>query len=139
MIALDIIKECVDSTTMETVDIDTTFIDLNYASDLTENLKPYPNVHIVSGKYEENIRRILKDKSGCNVFLYVDPYGIKALQYSLFDGFSKGPFNSIELLLYMNSFGFIREACHALGTTFDDKALFDDLVEYAPTKMDASE
>jgi three-Cys-motif partner protein len=139
LIALDIINECTGSTTMDTVNIDATFIDLNYAANLTENLKDYSNVHIVSGKYEDNIRKILKDKTGSNVFLYIDPYGIKALQYSLFDGFAKGAFNSIELLINMNSFGFIREACHALSTTFDDKALFDDLVEYSPTTLDASE
>ena len=66
-------------------------------------------------------------------------YGIKALQCSFFDNFAKSRFNSIELLINMNSFGFIREACHALGTTFDDKAIFTDLVEYEPTTMDASE
>ena len=38
----------------------------------------------------------------------------------------------------MNSFGFIREACHALGTSFNDKAIFDDLVEYDPSKMHKS-
>lgn len=38
----------------------------------------------------------------------------------------------------MNSFGFIREACHALGTSFNDKAVFDDLVEYDSYKMDKS-
>ena len=38
----------------------------------------------------------------------------------------------------MNSFGFIREACHALGTSFSDNTIFDDLVEYDPTKMDKS-
>ena len=35
----------------------------------------------------------------------------------------KGRFNSIELLINMNSFGFIREACHAMGTCFEDKSL----------------
>jgi len=39
----------------------------------------------------------------------------------------------------MNSFGFIREACHAMKTNFDDKELFEDLVEYEPSKMDDSE
>jgi len=39
----------------------------------------------------------------------------------------------------MNSFGFIREACHAMGANFDDKEIFDDLIEYEPTKMDTSE
>ena len=139
LIALGIIDECLASTTMQSTQIEATFIDLNYADDLKENLKAYPWVNIVSGKYEDNIKSILRGKEKCNVFLYIDPYGIKALQCTFFDSFAKGLFNSIELLINMNSFGFIREACHAFGTTFDDKALFDDLVEYEPTKMDASE
>lgn len=139
LIALDVISQCQANTTATGTSIEATFIDLNYAADLQENLKDYPWVKIISGKYEDNIRGILKNKSGCNVFLYIDPYGIKALQCSLFDDFARGRFNSIELLINMNSFGFIREACHAMGTTFDDKEIFDDLVEYEPTKMDASD
>lgn len=139
LIALKIIDECLANTTMQNAQIEATFIDLNYAEDLKENLKKYPRARIVSGKYEDNIHSILCGKDGCNVFLYIDPYGIKALQCSFFDDFAKGNFNSIELLINMNSFGFIREACHALGTSFDDRFLFDDLIEYEPTKMDASE
>ena len=139
LIALDVISQCQANTTATGTSIEATFIDLNYAADLQENLKDYPWVKIISGKYEDNIRGILKNKSGCNVFLYIDPYGIKALQCTLFDDFARCRFNSIELLINMNSFGFIREACHAMGTTFDDKEIFDDLVEYEPTKMDASD
>lgn len=139
LIALGIIDECCALTTIQQPQIEATFIDKNYADDLKENLKDYPWVNIISGKYEENIKSVLRGKENCNVFLYIDPYGIKALRCSLFDNFAKGRFNSIELLINMNSFGFIREGCHALGTTFDDKALFDDLIEYEPTKMDASD
>ena len=139
LIALDIMDQCSAATTLQQrPNIEATFIDLNYADDLRNNLSAYPWVRIVSGKYEDNIKSILRGKENCNVFLYIDPYGIKALQCSFFDSFAKR-FNSIELLINMNSFGFIREACHALGTTFDDKAIFDDLVEYEPTKLDASE
>lgn len=139
LIALKIIDECLANTTMQNAQIEATFIDLNYAEDLKENLKKYPRARIVSGKYEDNIHSILCGKDGCNVFLYIDPYGIKALQCSFFDDFAEGNFNSIELLINMNSFGFIREACHAFGTSFDDGSLFDDLIEYEPTKMDASD
>lgn len=39
----------------------------------------------------------------------------------------------------MNSFGFIREACRAMGSNFMiDDSFFDDLIEYAPTELDAS-
>lgn len=139
LIALNIIDQCCAITTMQDTKIDATFIDLNYADELRKNLTDYPWVKIVSGKYEDNIKAVLRGKENCNVFLYIDPYGIKALRCSLFDYFSKCHFNSVELLINMNSFGFIREACHVLGTTFEDTALFADLVEYDPTKLDASE
>lgn len=80
LIALNIVNECLDTTTMVDAQISMTFIDLNYADELKENLKDYPWVTVISGKYEDNIKEILKDKRGSNVFLYIDPYGIKALQ-----------------------------------------------------------
>lgn len=138
LIALEVIDKCQEITSMESTQIEATFIDLNYADDLRNNLKDYPWVKIVPGKYEDNIENVLKGKERCNVFLYIDPYGIKALNCSMFDKLSKKRFNSIELLINMNSFGFVREACHALGTSFSDKTIFDDLVEYDPSKMDKS-
>ena len=141
IIALDTINECVSKTTMASSYIETTFIDLNYGEDLKKNLSGYPRVNIISGRFEDNIDGILQNKNGYNVFLYIDPYGIKALNCAMFDRFANNGFYSIELLINMNSFGFIREACHAMGTTFsiDDKAIFDDLVEYDPTELSASD
>ena len=95
LIALEIIDQCRASTTMQQAQINATFIDLNYADDLRRNLGSYPWVKIVSGKYEDNIKTILRGKENCNIFLYIDPYGIKALQCSLFDEFAQGHFNSI--------------------------------------------
>ena len=71
-------------------------------------------------------------------FLYIDPYGIKALNCSKFDEFANGQFNSVELLINMNSFGFIREGCRVMGRQFtvDDDSFFDDLVEYEATMLD---
>ena len=141
VIALDIINECLASTKIVQPQIRASFIDLNYANDLRNNLQCYERVNILSGKYEDYIPGILQKSRGCNVFLYIDPYGIKALSCSAFDSFSKAPFNSIELLINLNSFGFIREACNAMGVQLkiDDPTLFEDLVEYDPSKMAASE
>lgn len=138
IIALEIISEALKKSKMISPKVESNFIDLNYADDLEKNLCQYKNVNIISGKYEENIGNILKNKNYYNVFLYVDPYGIKALDCSQFDNFAKS-FNSIELLINMNSFGFIREACHVFGEIFDDPDIFEDLVEYSPTKLDSSE
>lgn len=142
LIALDIIQQGLASTKLTgNTRIGAAFIDLNYASDLEMNLSAYTGIRIVSGAYEDTIEDLLKAKAGCNVFLYIDPYGIKALDCTKFDAFANGQFNSIELLINMNSFGFIREACNAMGTKFkiDDDGFFDDLVEYDPTILDTSD
>lgn len=142
LIALDIFQKGLAKTKMYgKARIGATFIDLNYASDLEANLSAYPGVEIVSGAYEDTIDELLKSKTGWNVFLYIDPYGIRALDCSQFDAFANGQFNTIELLINMNSFGFIREACNAMDTKFkvDDSGFFDDLVEYDPTILDATD
>ncbi len=142
LIALEIMQEELNSSTISGhFQIAPAFIDLNYADDLRVNLKDYPEVKIVSGAYEDTIDELLKNKGGCNVFLYIDPYGIKALNCSKFDEFANGQFYSIELLINMNSFGFLREGCRAMGKQFkmDNDTFFDDLVEYDPTRLDASD
>lgn len=142
LIALEIMQQGLTSSTMSGhLQIAPAFIDLNYADDLRTNLKDYPGVKIISGAYEDTIDELLKSKGGCNVFLYIDPYGIKALNCSKFDEFANGQFYSIELLINMNSFGFIREGCRVMGRQFavDDDTFFDDLVEYEPTRLDISD
>lgn len=140
IIALSTISDCLGQTKMNLCTVQPFFIDLNYADDLRENTKDYEGIKIISGKYEESIDGILCDKTGCNVFLYVDPYGIKALDHRLFVKFSTCyKFNSIELLINMNSFGFIREGCRVLGEDFDNESMLEDLVEYDNTRLDTSE
>ena len=134
LIALHTIQDCLGQTTMTQSNIQSYFIDLNYAADLAKNLREYSDVNIVSGKYEEKIEGILANKNGSNVFLYVDPYGIKALDCALFDSFARHGFYSVELLINMNSFGFIREGCRVLGVKFEDDIL-EDLVEYDTTQL----
>lgn len=143
IIALKARDDCLKRTKMD-IDvrsaIDMTFIDLNYADNLQMNLASYNNFygepHIVSGRYEENIIDILKEKQGQNVFLYIDPYGIKALNTKLFDEFQTMGFNTFEMLINFNSFGFFRDACRVMKVDYcEDAALtdLDDLVEYDPT------
>ena len=141
LIALDIMQQALASTKKNGhLNIAPAFIDLNYAEDLKKNLSIYPRVKIVSGAYENIIDDLLKSKKGYNVFLYIDPYGIKALDCSKFDKFANGQFSSIELLINMNSFGFIREGCRVMGSSLKmEDSFFDDLVEYEPTVLDASD
>jgi three-Cys-motif partner protein len=138
LIALDIISDCLQSTQMEDAKIQTCFIELNHAEALKKNLDGYENTYIISGKYETTIENLLQNKQGYNVFLYIDPYGIKALNCTLFDKFANYNFNSIELLINLNSFGFMREACRTLGANYNDVGELNDLIEYEPTRLDTS-
>ena len=140
LIALNTIQDCLGLTKMNGWSIKPFFIDLNYADDLRTNLAEYGDLGIISGRYEDEIEKLLADKSECNVFLYIDPYGIRALDYELFQSFStQYRFNSIELLINMNSFGFIREGCSVLGVPFEDASIFEDLIEYESTKLEVNE
>ncbi len=122
--------------------IDTCLIDKNYGNELQTNTAEYGNrngdIQIVSGKYEEQIERLLLGNRDKNIFLYIDPYGIKALDYGLFSRFSDYRFPSIEMLINMNSFGFMRAACRALSVNYILDESLDDLVEYEPTQFDDS-
>ena len=89
-------------------------IEGKYGNDLSSNVGERDAI-IYSGKYEDKIDEILKKCIGKNVFLYVDPYGIKSLHFDKFNLLKKYHFNSIELFLNLNSFGFFREGCRLLG------------------------
>lgn len=138
LIALEIIDSCLKSTNMQAAKVDCCFIDLNYASDLRANLCGYKSVDIISGKYEENINELLSSRRGQNVFLYIDPYGIKALNCNIFDSFSQMNFHSIELLINLNSFGLMREACRVKKIKYQGIEEFNDIKEYDPSDFDTS-
>jgi len=141
-IALKIRDDCIGRTSVQGARIDACFIDLNYADDLNNNIADYRNTNgnitVISGRYEDEIERLLATKRGVNVFLYIDPYGIKALDYGLFSKFADYGFNSIEMLINMNSFGFMRAACRAMKVDYVIDESLDDLVEYEPTQVDDS-
>lgn len=116
------------------------FIELNHASDLNSNLPPDPNqrCEIISGNFEEQIIPILenaaKENKRQNVFLYIDPYGVKALDANLFDALP-GIFNTAELLINLNSWGFLRMAFALKNTEFRESTdeILKDLEEYDPS------
>ena len=146
-IALQARDTCLSKTTLENSKgkIDTYFIELNHAQTLNENIADFNNGYgqqkVISGKYEDKIEELLSNKQGMNVFLYIDPYGIRALDYGLFEKFSTYGFHSLEMLINFNSFGFFRDACRAMGVVYsNDEALrdLDDLIEYAPTEISTS-
>lgn len=145
LVALQARDSCLSRTMSLHGKIDTCFIDLNYAEELSINIADFNNIFghptVVSGKYEEKIEEILSGKRGANVFLYIDPYGIKALDSALFDKFETYGFHTFEMLINFNSFGFFRDACRVMKIDYQNDEAFedlDDLVEYEPTQVSAS-
>lgn len=113
------------------------FIELNHAKELENNIPcEFKNLcEIVDGAFESNIISILNkaitSNKKTNVFLYIDPYGIKALNADLFDSLYS-TFNTAELLINFNSFGFVREACRVKNISFreNESEILKDLEEY---------
>ncbi|NLD06096.1 MAG: three-Cys-motif partner protein TcmP [Synergistaceae bacterium] len=113
------------------------FIELNHYKELEDNI---PSQHrsrceVIPGKFEENITHILNQamllNHHLNLFLYIDPYGVKVLNATFFDKLTAA-FSTAELLINLNSFGFIREACRVRKVTFreQEEEIFSDLEEY---------
>ena len=74
LIALEVFQQGLASTKLDgKASIESTFIDINYASDLELNLRNYKGINIIPGAYEDIINELLMSKTGYNVFLYIDP------------------------------------------------------------------
>jgi len=67
--------------------------------------------------------------------LYIDPYGIKPLDYRFIIDFRNGNFNTLEELINFNTFGFSREGCRALFNRINscDDEEIDNPYELEPT------
>lgn len=113
IIALNQSEEAIKNSSNKSANISCHFIEGKYGNELSYNIGDR-NAIIYSGKYEVEIEDIFKKCIGKNVFLYVDPYGIKSLHFDKFNLVNKYHFNSIELFLNLNSFGFFREGCRVL-------------------------
>lgn len=140
LIALNVLQKAKAKTTKE-FNTRCYFIELNYANELKDILAKTTkqNYEVISGKYEDNIRNILLNSKGKNIFLYFDPYGIKAIDMALFKTLSQSnAFYSAELLMNFNSFGMFRECCKIRNITFNDKPL-SGLTEYDASHVDQAE
>lgn len=122
------------------------FIEMKYHKELENNLKALPLTFnkpvTVPGTFKEKVFDLLQNKKDWNVFLYIDPFGIKALDSCIFYDYGQFGFHSFEMLINFNSFGFFRDACRAMKVdTSNDEAFqgLDDLVEYDPTPINTSQ
>ena len=114
LIVLDLIEtiaitqKCVSSLNMF-------FIDGCYAEELKNRISSSPRIiSVINGKFEDHIGKILSDSVLSNVFLYLDPFGIKGYNLSEIVKYSEEN-SKIEILLNFNGFGFYREACRQLS------------------------
>lgn len=90
------------------------FIEKKYIEDLRRNLSGYPNTEVLEGTFEDNVQEILTTGRDNNIFLYIDPYGIKSLHLDTFYQIHNKHFSSVEILMNFNSRGFLREGCRLL-------------------------
>ena len=93
------------------------FIEYEFAEELKHNLN---KGEIVSGDYKVEVPKIINSLNNNNVFLYVDPFGIKHLRFDIFNMLKNTRISSAELLLNLNAFGFLREGCRLLKIPQDD-------------------
>ena len=111
--------------------VEANFIELNHHEQLAANLKDFHDtadlsIRVHAGNYADKIREILNGKTGANLFLYVDPYGIRYLDFDFFTSLIR-QFRSVELLINLNSLGFLRDACRVLKIPFQNEIDLSDL------------
>jgi three-Cys-motif partner protein len=103
------------------------FIEEKYGDDLEKNITLFQGMSTVfKQNYQMNIANIKSICKNKNVFIYIDPYGIKTLDFKYFKQFKESKCNTIELLLNFNTFGFLREGCRLLLHTSPPLPLLDD-------------
>jgi len=96
--------------------IEACFIEQKYHTELENNLLHFSNCKILSGNFENHISTILEknENEKTNLFLYIDPYGIKSLSFNVFSKLKSMNQVSTEILMNFNSFGFLREGFRLL-------------------------
>jgi|ERR1035437_856820 three-Cys-motif partner protein len=106
------------------INISCNFIEKKYGEELQKNIS-YSKTEVCKDSFEDNVQNICKKIINGNAFVYVDPYGIKSLEFSSFKKISECSYNSLEMLINLNTFGFLREGCRLLQ--LDAEKLFSDI------------
>lgn len=99
-----------------TPDVKAIFIEQKYAAELEVNLAGAPGCEVIAGEYEQCVLRFLSGRvdRDRNYFFYVDPYGVKSLDFGHFARLKEVGFQSLEMLINLNTTGFLREGCRLL-------------------------
>lgn len=126
------------------IDLRGIFIERKYAVDLLSNLAGYPSCEVLDDDYEQCIQRFLAQHRNIerNYFFYVDPYGIKCLDFHYFEQLKAVGFQSLEILVNLNTTGFLREGCRILDYTRElpdwaNELSYEEDRKNSPARMDA--
>lgn len=123
------IREILNDTNRKNREINGIFIENKYGKYLKENLTGYTKCFSKNKSFEECIDGICELARKANIFLYIDPYGIKNLKFDYINKMCSSSCegcNSIEMFINFSSIGFIREACRLLKYNHD---VFKDEIE----------
>lgn len=112
LIAIKEIEEVLKKSHAYRKDVKMYFIEKAHADVLSAVLDSRPLVgEVISGSFENEIIPLARKLQRSNIFCYIDPFGVKVLDSRLLDEFLKLDFNTVEMLINFNSFGFFRWAC----------------------------
>lgn len=131
LIICDAVQRQLDRVGHAASDIKVILIEKKYPKELKKNLPPKDWVHLLEGDYESCMETFIAkyDAKGRHLFLYADPFGIKSLRFSYFENIQQQGFKTVELLLNLNAFGFLREGCRLLNL---EKHEPEEPLEYEP-------
>lgn len=135
IIALQALQNSIEVSRNQSANVHAWFGDIQFADVLQENLAQHKSKYsdisfeVHDTPYEMAIPKWSIGKGG-NTFLYLDPFGIRSLKMQeLFT--MQNVFNSTEILLNLNSFGFFREACRVYGTEIKDIEQLNEIEQFA--------
>lgn len=114
LIALNALNEAIKIKQRD-CDVTLCFIEAYYQNLLKENISShhlFKKAKIYGENFKEHILEIIDSNKKRNLFLYIDPFGIKYLSFKIIDEICAiEDISSKEVLINFNSFGFFREAC----------------------------
>jgi three-Cys-motif partner protein len=121
LIALEAIHKAAAASSMYKPKRIACFIEPCYSEMLKSNIEKSPysdeNYRLLAGTFPEEafifLDNVFKHWQNPNLFCYLDPFGVKYLKMDTLLQIKRHPFNSLEFLINLNSFGFFRYACGA--------------------------
>ena len=132
LIICEAIQKQLDRAENMASDIKAILIEKDQMKALEQNVPSTDWVHLLDGDYEQRMENFITgyDAQKKHLFLYVDPFGIKSIRFSYFEKVREKGFKTIELLLNLNAFGFLREGCRLLGLEIKNET--EEPLEYDP-------